>query len=261
MKPKINWIRIQKIAYKLREDLGIEEPSDLLLMDVAEYLGIEVEISDLVNYEAYLMRYGNEGIIRLKAGSNPNRQRFSLAHEIGHWLLHPRLTQKFSVASDMVDYHESKEEIEANLFATELLVPKICIPGRIIKGDPNFAFAEQIAKICGVSLMCAVRRLAEISHHPVILVVSSMRDRATLWTCQSDASRRFFIYPGTKLPENSQTAECLNHGIALCDPEDIEGETWFPNEDLDVGFELTEEVRVLGTYEISMTLLWMPGLI
>ncbi len=103
MKPKINWIRIQKIAYKLREDLGIEEPSDLLLMDVAEYLGIEVEISDLVNYEAYLMRYGNEGIIRLKAGSNPNRQRFSLAHEIGHWLLHPRLTQKFSVASDMVD--------------------------------------------------------------------------------------------------------------------------------------------------------------
>ena len=82
----INKIKTQKVAFDLRDSLGIEEPADLILDDVAEHLGIEVQKGYLANYEAYLLRYGNNGIIRLKTDSNPNRQRFSLAHEFGHWL-------------------------------------------------------------------------------------------------------------------------------------------------------------------------------
>ncbi len=49
-------------------------------------------------------RRGSRGIIQINSRPIQNRQRFSLAHELDHWELHPNLQQKFCTALDMRDY-------------------------------------------------------------------------------------------------------------------------------------------------------------
>jgi hypothetical protein len=60
---------------------------------------------------------------------HPNRQRFTAAHEFGHYVLHRSLRNEF-VDGAMVQFRNSKssegtnrQEVQANLFAGELLMP------------------------------------------------------------------------------------------------------------------------------------------
>ena len=80
------------------------------------------------------MVYVKDGtpIIGVNALHHPNRQRFTMAHEIGHLLLHrTEITKEIHVDKEfpmlMRDSVSSagvnEMEIEANLFASELLMP------------------------------------------------------------------------------------------------------------------------------------------
>lgn len=69
-------------------------------------------------------------VIGINALHHPNRQRFTLAHEIGHFILHRNLIEG-SVHVDkqilhrdiMAEAGTDWREIEANAFASELLMP------------------------------------------------------------------------------------------------------------------------------------------
>jgi Zn-dependent peptidase ImmA (M78 family) len=72
-------------------------------------------------------------IIGVNAKHHPNRQRFTIAHEIGHFLLHEYEGFHFDGTNQgfqlrLRDEESSKgtddDEREANLFAAELLMPK-----------------------------------------------------------------------------------------------------------------------------------------
>lgn len=72
-------------------------------------------------------------IIGVNSFEHPNRQRFTIAHEIGHMLLHKgkevyidrayRVNLRNTVSSEAID----EDEIEANRFAAELLMPYFMI--------------------------------------------------------------------------------------------------------------------------------------
>jgi Zn-dependent peptidase ImmA (M78 family) len=86
------------------------------------------------------------GILVIKDGSavigvneshHPNRQRFTIAHEIGHFLLHNDKSNIFIDASPTF-YRDNKsslgiesQEIEANMFAASLLMPENELRGLI----------------------------------------------------------------------------------------------------------------------------------
>lgn len=69
-------------------------------------------------------------VIVVNAGHHPNRQRFTLAHELGHHVLHYEYLQN-NVHVDKVVLHRNQKssdgsdqkEIQANAFAAELLMP------------------------------------------------------------------------------------------------------------------------------------------
>lgn len=94
---------------------------------VLEYAPLEEDLSGM----AYIK--DGVGIIGLNALHHPNRQRFSAAHELGHHELHDELIRKKvhvdkgmralrrdDVSSQGID----PIEIEANAFASELLMPQ-----------------------------------------------------------------------------------------------------------------------------------------
>lgn len=88
------------------------------------YEPFEGDISGVV------FRDGTDIVVGVNSLHHPNRQRFTIAHEIGHILLHKgkevhidrpiRVNLRDGVSSQAVD----SEEIEANRFASTLLLPR-----------------------------------------------------------------------------------------------------------------------------------------
>ena len=78
----------------------------------------------------YRNHENSTAIIGVNALQHPNRQRFTIAHELGHLLLHTgdqvHVDRGFEVRlrSDESSKGTDIDEKEANLFAAELLMPK-----------------------------------------------------------------------------------------------------------------------------------------
>lgn len=76
-------------------------------------------------------------VIGINAAHHPRRQRFTLAHEIGHVRLHPGrpLTVDSSIRVDFRDGVSSlatdSEEIEANAFGAALLMPATAVRAQV----------------------------------------------------------------------------------------------------------------------------------
>lgn len=114
---------------RLLSDADITSPA-VPVDKVARHLGLNVQYAAYDNdLSGCLIRTKNQAIVGVNLAHHPNRQRFTIAHEIGHFLLHEgeeifvdrgfrvnRRDWKSSTA-------EKPEEIEANRFASELLIP------------------------------------------------------------------------------------------------------------------------------------------
>lgn len=75
-------------AEKILRSFGIVRPEDIDLEAVAWDLGAKVKYRPLKCCEARICGHGNKAIISIDDGRSPQRRRFSLGHEIGHWLYH-----------------------------------------------------------------------------------------------------------------------------------------------------------------------------
>lgn len=120
---------IRRKALECLKNCGIESfPVDL--EKVADTFGVKISYQDLENRElSGLLSISDDGaMIVVNAEHHLNRQRFTIAHELGHYVLHANQGTKLfldaiyhrsSVSSEGTD----SMEIEANRFAAELLMP------------------------------------------------------------------------------------------------------------------------------------------
>lgn len=96
---------------------------------VAAQLGIRIELADLgEDCSAVLVRNGERAVIGVNKDHYLNRRRFSIAHEIAHFVLHEGDTyidKGYRVHfRDLESGSGTKlEEMEANAFAAALLMP------------------------------------------------------------------------------------------------------------------------------------------
>src|SRR5437867_9520652 len=75
-----------KRAETILEELGIENPEDIDVEAIAQYCGATVVYEDLGGCEARILGYGDRAIIAVNESSPRVRQRFSVGHELGHWM-------------------------------------------------------------------------------------------------------------------------------------------------------------------------------
>ncbi len=102
------------------------------LEQIARREGIKIELAPLDDTLSGMSFIKNGvAVIVLNLNHHPNRRRFTLAHEIGHHLLHvPYLTNNVHVDKIVLnrDAMSSQalddKEMEANAFAAELLMPE-----------------------------------------------------------------------------------------------------------------------------------------
>lgn len=148
-------VRRKYIGKIVEEILTVNNISDapINLPRITKKLGLEVIKQDADDkLSGMLINTGNgEAIVGVNARHHPNRQRFTIAHEIGHFLLHKFDGVHFDAetpGSIQLNFRDDNSstgldvfEKEANLFAAELLMPKKFIERDLIR-DQNINLAD-----------------------------------------------------------------------------------------------------------------------
>jgi Zn-dependent peptidase ImmA (M78 family) len=123
--------RAEKKARELLQNQGIPGPP-VPVETIARKMGVKLAFEPFKGKDdisGILYRKGEQSIIGINSAHPQTRQRFSIAHEIGHLILH---TKKLFVDRVVrIDFRDStsslaidNEEISANVFAAELLMPR-----------------------------------------------------------------------------------------------------------------------------------------
>jgi Zn-dependent peptidase ImmA (M78 family) len=95
-------------------------PVDVEFM--AMRLGIELMRQSRFDCAGSIESDGERAIIRVNRDDHPVRQRFTIAHEIGHLMLHPMRAGRLYLRD--TNFYGDWKEVDANRYAADLLMPE-----------------------------------------------------------------------------------------------------------------------------------------
>jgi Zn-dependent peptidase ImmA (M78 family) len=142
----------ERAAAEVLEELGLRKPP-VDVRAIAERLGARVRaVPHDGSISGMLYRDGRQVIIGVNERDVPARQRFTIAHELGHLKLHRgrRMILDHKVQDEIrVDLRDttqpsSHEEVQANAFAAELLMPQALVVEATIKAPKSARRSEDM---------------------------------------------------------------------------------------------------------------------
>jgi Zn-dependent peptidase ImmA (M78 family) len=154
----------ERRALKLLRKHHVTKPP-IPVKEIAEGERIAVRFQPFhgeTDVSAVLKRDGDTAVIGVNSAHSAKRQRFSIAHELGHFFLHPdenlfvdfgdRLNRSASVKyrNTLSSQATDSEEIEANRFAATLLMPssfiRRCMES-MLEATPDISADEAVEKL------------------------------------------------------------------------------------------------------------------
>jgi hypothetical protein len=164
-------------AERLLQELGITEPGEIDLEAIAYHVGARVRHRPLDGCEARIVGHGDRAIITVNSRSSYRRNRFSIAHELGHWQ-HHRGCCLVCRAIEVGHRDALSPERVADNFASDLLLPHYLFRP-IARQHPklNLATVKAIADIFETSQTATAIRLVQADHATALLVCHGSRGR------------------------------------------------------------------------------------
>lgn len=233
---------------------GIIEPREIDLEAIAWTLGVRVRYRPLDGCEARIIGNGSQAIITVNSRSSSQRQRFSLAHELGHWNHHRGcilVCQADEIGNS--DSKRSPAERIADTYAADILMPRyIFQPIARNYAKLTFQTVREIAGIFDTSLTATAIRLVEGNHSPAILVCHGLQGRK--WFCRSPSiPERWF--PQEQLHSDSYAFDALfGRKAEEMTPRKIRADAWFDSREA-AEYEIREQIIRIGEGEILSLLL------
>lgn len=182
---------VEPPAECLLHDLGITEPFEIDVEVIACAVGVTVRYRRLDVGDARIVGLGERAIITVDDRASRVRQRFSVAHELGHWH-HHRGQQLICHGATDQQVGAAGCEREADGYAAGLLMPRFMLEPLVAGVPMSFGLVYQVAATFSVSAMAAALRLAEIHPAAFALVVEEADGRK--WFRRSTAlNPRWFV--------------------------------------------------------------------
>ena len=154
---KPDYKNAEEQALILLEKLGLKEPP-IDPFEIARALEIKIEFVDFKENDilGFYDEDENGKTIFIKKNDFYLRQRFTIGHELGHFILHREWAKSANYEMLRTDDGVGKNaiEMEADAFAANLLVPK-----KFLEQYINIVTIEQLSGIFGVSKMVIGKRL------------------------------------------------------------------------------------------------------
>ena len=191
-------------AEKLLQRFGIESPAHIKLEALAHLLGVEVIEGDTFGCVAQLTPIEGRARIRVGRGGHPGRKRFSIAHELGHFVLRHRT--RVCSDKDLRDWSsDGGQEKDANIFAATLLMPEPMIRPYVDVDEATFAGVLAMASEFNVSLTAAAIRFVETTALAAAVVLA---ERGVVkWCVKNDDFWPYLLARGSRLDPFSRAAK------------------------------------------------------
>lgn len=210
---------------------------------------VKIKKSDVDNFEGALIKHPNKSqwmILYKENIRSEGRKRFTIAHELGHYMLHRAEMDEFLCASIVGEQSLSVRDIEneADTFASYLLMPLDDCRKQTSHQQFSIELLIHCANRYNVSLMAAALKLKEIL--PKRIVVVAARDGMILWASSNQKAYKSKVYIKTKgvppisIPEGSLMSSLSTNPVG--ESKKQPANLWFPDEPKDL--HLIEHVFV-----------------
>lgn len=247
--------QIRRAAIDLLAQYHVASPDAIDLDTLAWLRGrLRIRVGGLDGAEGRLVASDGEGgVIRVASQQNLGRFRFTVAHELGHYVLHRRgALDKIATRRDMTIWNDASEEAEANCFAAELLMPEFLFKPYCV-GEPRIALIDRLAEMFGTSTLATAFQYWEYTREPVALVLSKG------WQMKS-----FRPFGGGwprirygRIHRDSAAGERLDAKAADSDGKvRTPAYAWLEGFDDRPEKDIMEDSRYLEYYDRTLTLLW-----
>lgn len=253
------WARLK--AREVIKTLKIKDPSEISVEDIAWNQGALVVEDGLQGCDARLVYTPGvrPAMLRVKKPLNPpGRRRFAIAHELGHLKLahNPGQPTECADREFLAWYKDQKDsEVEANIFAAELLMPESLFAPRLTPVTPSFEVVELLASDFQTTLTATAIRFVQLCDQKCAVVYSKAGEISWSW---GSPEFHYWIKRGTKLKTSTYAVDFFEKGYAtqqMQEMQEVTRDAWIPGESmLDT---IKEQSRALPSYGSVITLLWI----
>lgn len=169
--------KIEIIATEIREMFGLKE-TPTQIANILNKVGFKIyslEMDETLSGRIGIANefkeiLGSKKILQINSKDNRGHQRFTMAHELGHYIFdydgHNRYANAYSLAEDDVN---SPGEIRVNRFAVALLMPKNIFvdkyTARKTLGLDEVSICKSLAEEFEVSETAVSKRIVELGLH------------------------------------------------------------------------------------------------
>ncbi|MEA3275322.1 MAG: ImmA/IrrE family metallo-endopeptidase [Pseudomonadota bacterium] len=163
----------------LLEELGIAEPSEIDIEAIAYHCGAVVRYRHLDGCAARIIGRGDQAVISVETHTKRERQRFSIGHELGHWVRDRGKAVYLCQAADLRSpwNNQQNPESRANDYAANLLMPAFMFRSAA-KGRPmTFETVGDLAEDFQTSQTATAIRLVQLGSYPAMVACYGMEGR------------------------------------------------------------------------------------
>lgn len=165
-------------AKKLLDDIGYDEITNVPLEILVSGIGATLIEEELNNSDGKIVRGKSKTLIKVNSRiEHESKRRFTVAHELGHYLLHDKLEDHNENDKTLSWFKNTEQQLkgglqewEANDFASELLMPEDIFRSEV-KGIP---FSPELLKSLSVrfntSISSALIKCLSLNIHPLLLI-------------------------------------------------------------------------------------------
>lgn len=202
-----------RAAQQLHAYLAMTKPP-ISVEEVAHALGVAVREVDIAGFDGAILSGLKTPVAVISTAPARTRRRFTLAHEIGHFVLgHRDIVERIELAS------ENPEEVAANRFAAELLMPLAMLADEIyhhLTVDRLVTLAEAY-EVSPLAL--AYRLIPHVQAPQWILVQQASRQP---WMLFSEYAKHEGVdrYNYEKIPSHSEVLQRTDYTLLLYTRDD-----------------------------------------
>lgn len=256
----------RKLALKILADFGIDNPRDVSIEDIIYALNIPLKYSKLTNCDGRIIHGDGKSLIVVNDNIGfETRRNFTLAHELGHYLMHRAdLIQHLDDSASLAWFDTknktriSQQEIEANTFAAEILLPSHLFKEEVFKQPFDPGLIREISDKYNVSRSSVIYRFIEMGNHP-ICVFYSKDNKVNYWKRSQDFN--FKIKECTRIPppDDSVAAEFFGNGTIYPlneSKQEISKSTWLEVKEEYADDSFYEYCLVHSGTNLAISVIW-----
>ncbi len=246
----------KKEAGKILEEMGIDElPIDpVKIIDSLDIKRMDHDFNSIEGFSFFDPKNKKFHIGVNSQITNLQRKKFTYAHELGHVCLDGGNLNSCQQSDINCFKRLDPSEINANTFASHLLLPESLIKDKIKGIEPSWDEISKLSKITQTSLITAATRFIELTDHICLLAVIGENKcikyfkKSQSWFLHFDMNSRIIA-----------TESCTHKSFLRKESSDftnIQANLWIDDKRVSPDAQLLEWSLPINSYREVLTLLW-----